>query len=215
MRLRTKPKALDTMLIHPDIVIFKPEIQKCKWASYFKDSRPIYVELGTGKGQFIVQNAKQNPEINYIGIDSKNEVLYMALKKILVEDLKNIRLLPFNVENINEVFGSNEVDRLFINFPDPWPKTRHEKRRLTNMRFLEKYKTFLKDNSQIILKTDNRPFFDYSLEEFIISDFHITDISYDLKKEKDEENVPTEYEEKFMEKGVKINRLKSLYISGK
>ena len=215
MRLRTKPKALETMLKNPNIVLFKPENKKDKWNLYFDNNRPVYVELGTGKGQFILNNAKRNPDINFIGIDSKNEVLYMALKKILIEDVKNIRLLPFNIENINEVFGNNEIDRLFINFPDPWPKARHEKRRLTSKRFLEKYKDFLKDNSQIILKTDNRPFFDYSVEEIETSGFCITDISYDLVKEKDFENIPTEYEEKFMEKGVKINRLKSLYISGK
>ncbi len=215
MRLRTKPKALQTLIDNHHIINFKPEMLKGKWSSHFDNDQPIYVELGTGKGQFIVENAKINPHINYIGIDSKNEVLYMALKKVLAKGLKNIRLLPFNIENINEVFGTNEIDRLFINFPDPWPKSRHEKRRLTNNRFLEKYKGFLKNNSHIILKTDNKTFFDYSLEEFIISDFYITDVSYDLVRENDSENIPTEYEEKFMEKGVKINRLKSLYASGK
>ncbi len=215
MRLRTKPKALDTMIKNQHIVIFKPEELKGKWNQYFGNNYPIHVELGTGKGQFIAGNAKRNPETNYIGIDSKNEVLYMALKKILKERITNIRLLPFNIENINEVFYKDEIDRLFINFPDPWPKARHAKRRLTNIRFLEKYKNFLKDNSQIILKTDNKPFFDYSMEEFGLAGINIINITYDLANEKDSENIPTEYEQKFMEEGIKINRLKSIYASGK
>ncbi len=214
MRLRTKPKALDTMIENQHIVVFKPEELKGKWKHYFKNSYPIHVELGTGKGQFIVRNAKRNPETNYIGIDSKNEVLYMALKKALKERVTNVKLLPFNIESINEVFDKDEIDRLFINFPDPWPKARHAKRRLTNTRFLEKYKNFLKDNSQIILKTDNKPFFDYSIEEFGMSGINIVNITFDLAKEKDPENILTEYEQKFMEKGVKINRLKSIYTSG-
>ncbi len=215
MRLRTKPKALDTMIKNQHIVIFKPEELKGKWNQYFGNNYPIHVELGTGKGQFIAGNAKRNPETNYIGIDSKNEVLYMALKKALKERITNIRLLPFNIENINEVFYKDEIDRLFINFPDPWPKARHAKRRLTNIRFLEKYKNFLKDNSQIILKTDNKPFFDYSKEEFGLAGINIINITYDLANEKDSENIPTEYEQKFMEEGIKINRLKSIYASGK
>ena len=214
MRLRTKPKALDTMIENQHIVVFKPEELKGKWSRYFGNNYPLHIELGTGKGQFIVGNAKRNPETNYIGIDSKNEVLYMALKKVLKEKVTNVRLLPFNIENVNEVFAKDEIDRLFINFPDPWPKARHAKRRLTNIRFLKKYKDFLKDNSQIILKTDNKPFFDYSIEEFELAGIDIINITYDLAKEKDPENIPTEYEQKFMEKGVKIKRLQSIFTSG-
>lgn len=211
MRLRTKPKALDTLRENQHIVIFKPEEIKGKWKYYFENNHPIYVELGTGKGQFIVESAKINPNTNYIGIDSKNEVLYMALKKVLNNNISNIALLPFNIENIEEVFDSKEVDRLFINFSDPWPKARHAKRRLTNIRFLEKYKHFLKEEALIVFKTDNRPFFDYSIEEFKSANLDIISISYDLASENDIENIPTEYELKFMEKGVKINRLKAKY----
>lgn len=208
MRLRTKPNALDTLLKNQDIVIFKPNEYKGKWNQHFNNTNPIYVELGTGKGKFIVENAKKSPNINFIGIDAKNEVLYMALKKALEEkELTNLALLPFNIENIEEVFDYDEVNRLFINFPDPWPKARHEKRRLTNIRFLQKYKNFLESNSLIILKTDNKPFFDYSLEEFKLADFKTISVTYDLKSEKDLANILTEYELKFMEKEVKINRL--------
>lgn len=211
MRLRTKPKALGTLKENQHIVIFKPEEKKGKWKSFFDNGHPLHVELGTGKGQFIVENASRHPDINYIGIDSKYEVLYMALKKALDKNVHNLALLPFNIENIEEVFHTQEVDLLYINFCDPWPKSRHAKRRLTNVRFLEKYKLFLREGAQIIFKTDNKPLFDYSIEEFNAGNFDIESITYDLAAENDTENIPTEYELKFMEKGVKINRLKARY----
>lgn len=211
MRLRKKPKALSTLEANQHLIIFKPEEKKGNWRSHFDNNNPLYVELGTGKGKFIVENSYRHPEINFIGIDSKYDVIYMALKKALEKEVKNLALIPFNVEYINDVFDKNEVDRLFINFCDPWPKSRHAKRRLTHNRFLEKYKLFLKDGAQIILKTDNRPLFDFSIEEFKAANFDIVDITYDLASENDPENIPTEYETKFMEKGVKINRLKAVY----
>jgi len=211
MRLRRKPKALSTLMENQHIVIFKPEDKRGMWKDFFGNNNPIYVELGTGKGKFIVESSLKYPEINFIGIDSKYDVLYMALKKALDAEVKNLALLPFNVEYIENVFDKNEVSRLFINFSDPWPKARHAKRRLTNVRFLEKYKTFLKDGAFIIFKTDNRPFFDYSIEQFKEANFEIIDITYDLASENDPENITTEYEMKFMEQGVKINRLKAVY----
>jgi len=211
MRLRKKPKALSTLEANQHIIIFKPQEKKGHWKEFFSNDNPIYVELGTGKGRFIVENAYRHPDINYIGIDSKYDVVYMALKKALEKEVKNLALLPLNVENINDVFDKGEVDRLFINFCDPWPKARHAKRRLTHPRFLEKYKLFLKDGAQIIFKTDNRPLFDFSIETFKEANFDIIDITYDLASENDPENIPTEYETKFMEQGVKINRLKAIY----
>lgn len=211
MRLRRKPQALGTLEKNQQLIVFKPEDNKGIWKEYFGNDNPLYVELGTGKGKFIVENAFKNLNKNYIGIDSKFEVIYMALKRALEKEVKNLALLPFNIENIEEVFDRNEVDCLYINFCDPWPKARHAKRRLTNIRFLDKYKLFLKDGAQIIFKTDNRPLFDYSIEEFKAANLEITDISYDLAAENDPENVPTEYETKFMERGVKINRLKAIY----
>lgn len=211
MRLRKKPKALSTLMENQHIVIFKPENKKGKWMDFFKNTNPLYVELGTGKGKFIVENCLKYPTINFIGIDSKYDVLYMALKKALNKEVKNLALIPFNVENIEDVFDKNEVDRLFINFCDPWPKARHAKRRLTNIRFLEKYKSFLKDEALIVFKTDNRVLFDYSIEQFKEAKLDIIDITYDLASEEDPENITTEYEMKFMEKGVKINRLKAVY----
>jgi len=211
MRLRRKPKALHTLEQNQHIIIFKPEEKKGNWKEYFGNENPLHVELATGKGKFIVENADKNPDINYIGIDSQLDVIYMALKRALEAEVKSLALLPFNIENIEEIFGKDEVDRLYINFCDPWPKTRHAKRRLTNIRFLEKYKKFLKDGAMIIFKTDNKPLFDYSIEQFRAANLEIEDITYDLAAENDPENVPTEYETKFMEQGVKINRLKAVF----
>lgn len=211
MRLRAKPKAFDVLRQNQHIIVFKPEEKKGEWKHFFCNDNPLHVELATGKGQFIVESALRNPQINYIGVDSKHEVLYMALKKVLNKNVKNIALLPFNIENIEEVFDTQEVDLLYINFCDPWPKSRHAKRRLTNRRFLEKYKLFLKENAQIIFKTDNRALFDYSIEEFNEANFCIESITYDLAAKNDTENILTEYEMKFMGKGVKINRLKARY----
>jgi len=211
VRLRKKPKALGTLEENQHLIIFKPEEKKGCWKDHFGNSNPLHVELGTGKGKFIVENSCRYPDKNFIGVDSKYEVIYMALKRALERETNNLAFLPFNIENIEQAFDKNEVDCLFINFCDPWPKSKHAKRRLTNIRFLEKYKLFLKDGAQIIFKTDNRPLFDYSIDEFKAADFEITDITYDLAAENDPENVPTEYETKFMERGVKINRLKAIY----
>ena len=183
MRLRKKPKALGTLEENQHLIIFKPEEKK----------------------------GYKYPNKNFIGVDSKYEVIYMALKRALEKGTNNLAFLPFNIENIEQAFDKNEVDCLFINFCDPWPKSKHAKRSLTNIRFLEKYKLFLKDGAQIIFKTDNRPLFDYSIDEFKAADLEITDITYDLAAENDPENIPTEYETKFMERGVKINRLKAIY----
>ena len=211
MRLRKKPKALGTLEENQHLIIFKPEEKKGCRKDHFGNNNPLYVELGTGKGKFIVENCYKYPNKNFIGVDSKYEVIYMALKRALEKGTNNLAFLPFNIENIEQAFDKNEVDCLFINFCDPWPKSKHAKRRLTNIRFLEKYKLFLKDGAQIIFKTDNRPLFDYSIDEFKAADLEITDITYDLAAENDPENIPTEYETKFMERGVKINRLKAIY----
>lgn len=153
-------------------------------------------------------------ERSNIGIDVKNVVLYMAHKKVLSNNVSNVKLLPFNIKNIEEVLIFKEINLLFISFPDPWLKARYTKRRLTNSRFLKEYKNILKDDSLMILKADNRPLFDYSTEELLLADFDIVDITCDLANEKDKENILTEYEIKFINKGVKINRLISKKLIG-
>ena len=214
MRMRHKPHAVDTLLGHPDIVIFKPALHKGHWAEEFGNSNPICVELGMGRGQFLSNNAAKHPNNNYIGIEKKNEVVLTALQRVLESEqsMKNLRMLPTNIDCISELFEMHEIDILYINFCDPWPKDRHAKRRLTHRRFLNEYKELLKPKAQIIFKTDNRELFDFSVGEFQDCGYEIIEITYDLHKLEDPENVMTEYEKKFSEMGVKINRLKAVKL---
>lgn len=214
MRMRHKPHAVDKLMEHPNIVIFKPALHKGKWAEQFGNSNPIYVELGMGRGQFITANANKNPNNNYIGIEKKNEVVLSALQRILDFDcpMENLRILPTNIDLIPELFATHEIDKLFINFCDPWPKDRHAKRRLTHRGFLNVYKELLKPRAEIEFKTDNRELFDFSIDEFQKCGYEIVEITYDLHKLEDPKNVMTEYEKKFSEIGVKINRLKAFTI---
>jgi tRNA (guanine-N7-)-methyltransferase len=214
MRMRHKPYAVDKMLEHPELVIFKPILYKGKWAENFGNSKPINVELGMGRGQFITANAHRHPEINYIGIEKKNEVALIAMQRALTLDppAENLRILPTNIDYITEIFDDGEIDTLFINFCDPWPKVRHAKRRLTHRNYLDAYRKLLKPQAEIIFKTDNRELFDFSVPEFRECGFELTEITYDLHKLNDPDNVMTEYEKKFSEMGVKINRLKARNI---
>lgn len=212
MRMRHKPYAVDKLAGHPDIVIFKPVLFKGKWAEQFGNTNPIHVELGMGRGQFITAHAYRDPQSNYIGIEKKNEVVLTALQRVLDrrEPISNLRMLPTNISFISELFGHQEIDKLFINFCDPWPKDRHAKRRLTHRAFLNEYKLLLKPKAEIVFKTDNRDLFDFSVEEFQACGFELAEITYDLHKLEDPANIMTEYEKKFSDMGVKINRLKAL-----
>jgi tRNA (guanine-N7-)-methyltransferase len=214
MRMRHKPHAVDTLLGHPDFVIFKPALHKGHWAEQFGNDHPICVELGMGRGQFIITNAYNNPSNNYIGIEKKNEVVLSALQRVLdfEHPIKNLIMLPTNIDLIPELFANHEIDILYINFCDPWPKDRHAKRRLTHRRFLNQYKELLKPKAEIIFKTDNRDLFDFSIDEFQACGYEIIEITYDLHKLEDPKNVMTEYEKKFSEMGVKINRLKAIAL---
>jgi tRNA (guanine-N7-)-methyltransferase len=214
MRMRHKPHAVDTLLGHPDIVVFKPALHKGHWSEHFGNDHPICVELGMGRGQFITTNAYNHRNKNYIGIEKKNEVVLTALQRVLDlgQPMENLRMLPTNIDLISELFEVHEIDTLFINFCDPWPKDRHAKRRLTHRRFLNEYKELLKPKAEIIFKTDNRALFDFSVNEFQACGYEVAEITYDLHKLDDPENVMTEYEKKFSEMGVKINRLKAINL---
>lgn len=212
MRMRHKPYAVDKMLEHPELIVFKPILYKGKWNQLFDNSKPVHVELGMGRGQFITTNANIHRNINYIGIEKKNEVALIAMNRALdIEPaLDNLRILPTNIDYISEIFEDGEIDTLYINFCDPWPKVRHAKRRLTHRNYLNEYKKLLKPNAEIIFKTDNRDLFDFSVEEFKECGYELTEVTYDLHSLIDPSNVMTEYEKKFSEMGVKINRLKAL-----
>lgn len=216
MRIRNNPKALDKIKQYGEIVIFSPGEYKGKWNEYFAKKNgnnpdaPIHVELGMGKGKFISTKGLLARKMNFIGIDLRYEIILSALNKVLEKELQNVILIPYNILNIEDIFENSEVDTFYINFCDPWPKVRHSKRRLTHRIFLEKYKALLKNGGRIEFKTDSRELFDFSINEFKASGFEILDLTYDLHNEDYPGNIPTEYEEKFIKKGIKINRLEAV-----
>ena len=184
-----------------------PYLFRGKWSSVFNNSNPIYLEIGIGKGKFILENAKNNPNINYIGIEKNGSVLSYAIKKIEEYKLNNLKLICFDANKIDEIF-SKDIDLLYLNFSDPWPKNRHEKRRLTSSSFLEKYDKIFKKNKLIEMKTDNQGLFEYSLISLVNNGYKIEDISLDLTKKEDFINIRTEYEEKYILKNNRIYYLK-------
>lgn len=179
-----------------------------KWSQVFENDNPIHIEVGTGRGQFITSLAKLNPDINYIALEIKEEVLLRAVEKADKLKLDNILFLWGGVELFDLYFEDKELDRVYINFCDPWPKKRNAKRRLTSSLFIDLYDKKL-NNGQIHFKTDNRDLFEFSLNEFSSKDLRLSNISLDLAKSDFEGNVTTEYEDKFMGLGMPIYRLEA------
>lgn len=172
-----------------------PNDFKGKWKDVFQNNNPIHVEIGMGKGKFIIETALKYKNINFIGIEKFDSILALALKKIDLE-IPNLKMIRLDANNIEDIF-SKEIDCIYLNFSDPWPKKRHEKRRLTSFNFLEKYDSIFKNDNHIIMKTDNKDLFSYSIKSFNNYGYYIENITFDLKKENDLENIMTEYEEKF------------------
>lgn len=179
-----------------------------KWSQVFENDNPIHIEVGTGRGQFITSLAKLNPDINYIALEIKEEVLLRAVEKADKLKLDNILFLWGGVELFDLYFEDKELDRVYINFCDPWPKKRNAKRRLTSSLFIDLYDKKL-NNGQIHFKTDNRDLFEFSLNEFSSKDLRLSNISLDLAKSDFKGNVTTEYEDKFMGLGMPIYRLEA------
>ena len=165
----------------------------------FKNNNPIYLEIGMGKGDFIINNAIQNPNINYIGIEKYKSVLVKAVQKLEDKELNNLKIICMDAKDINII--NTKINLLYLNFSDPWPKKRHALRRLTSPIYLEKYEGIFKDKKNIIMKTDNRNLFEYSIISFTNNGYKIADICLDIYKENIENNIPTEYEKKFRDKG--------------
>ena len=209
MRIRNKPWAKEE-LEASEIYVKNPEEIKEKWKEQFKNENPIYLELGCGKGYFVKKAGFQNPEINYIAIDLIDTILGVANRNIQEEfrnkKITNILLTRYDVENINNILDINDnIQRIYINFCNPWPKPRHKKRRLTHTRQLEKYKQFLKTNGEIYFKTDDDGLFKESLKYFEEAGFKIIKTTYDLSEEPNFwDNVETEHEIKFKNEGIKI-----------
>lgn len=173
-----------------------------KWNNLFNNSNPIHIEIGAGKGNFIINKAIQNPNINFIGIEKFDSVLARCLQKI-PDDLNNLKIVRMNALEIEEVF-EHEVDTIYLNFSDPWPKKRWHKRRLTSDVFLKKYDSVFKNDNHIIQKTDNRDLFEYSVISLSNYGYIIKDFSLDLHNSSIEGNIMTEYEERFSKKGNPI-----------
>ncbi|MCX7884960.1 MAG: tRNA (guanosine(46)-N7)-methyltransferase TrmB [Caloramator sp.] len=216
MRLRHKPWARPE-LESCEFVVTNPENFKGRWKEAFENNNDIYLELGCGRGRFISEHASMEPGKNFIGIEIKDEVIVYAKRKVEEKfkeenkEVKNVRLVVADIANINDMFDKDEISRIYLNFSTPWPKKRHNKRRLTHTRFLEKYKSFLKKGSEIWFKTDDEDFFNDSIEYFKETGFQIEYISYDLHNSDFKENIMTEYETKFSLMGFKIMFLIARY----
>ena len=200
MRLRKVKNALEKIQEYPSIVIPDAESHKGKWKEVFKNENPIYLEIGMGKGKFILEHARRNPDINYIGLEVAESVLVRALEKLIDEPLPNLILLHIDAFKLNDIFEDGEIDKLFLNFSDPWPKSRHAKRRLTCNNILNIYRKALKEDGSLEFKTDNRKLFEYSILEFIKNGLEFNDLSLNLHEDK-EDIITPEYEDKFVAKG--------------
>ena len=211
MRVRNRKGATELLEANPQYVVLNPADAKGKWQEIFGNTHPIHIEVGSGKGAFITGMAKANPNINYIGIDIQKSVLSYALDKVLVADVPNIKLLWVDGSDLTNYFSDGEIDRLYLNFSDPWPKKRHEKRRLTYKSFLDTFKQILPKNGEIHFKTDNRGLFEYSLASFSQYGMVLNKVWLDLHASDYEGNVMTEYERKFSEKGQVIYRVEAQF----
>lgn len=201
MRLRNV-KNKETIMEKSKFLIRDEENYRGKWNSVFKNNNPIEIEIGTGKGNFIIEKALTNPNINYIGIERYDSVIVRALERI-PDSVTNLKLIRMNAIDIDKIFDK-EVCTIYLNFSDPWPKKRHALRRLTSSVFLEKYEEIFKGEKNIYQKTDNQNLFEYSIINLTNYGYKIEDISLDLHNSQIEGNIETEYEKKFSESGNKI-----------
>lgn len=207
MRLRNVKGSRETIAANEYVVQNETEL-KGRWHEKFGNDNPINIEIGMGKGRFIMDMAKLNPDVNYIGIEKFSSVLVRAVEKQNEEQLPNLLFIRMDAENIENVFDKGEVDYIYLNFSDPWPKDRHAKRRLTSVQFLSRYVNILAKDGGVTFKTDNRPLFDFSLEQVEEAGWVLDNKTYDLhNSEYASGNVMTEYEKRFSEIGNPICRM--------
>ena len=202
MRLRNV-KGAKEIIESSNYVVLDYKKYRGNYNKLFKNNNPIYVEIGMGKGKFIIDNAMKYPNINFIGIEKYDSVVVRAIQKLEDKDIPNLKIIRMDALEITDVFDK-EVSRIYLNFSDPWPKDRHEHRRLSSDIFLKKYDLIFKDNKNIVMKTDNRNLFEYSVKSFVNYGYKINDISLDLHQANYQDNIMTEYEEKFVSKGSPI-----------
>lgn len=209
MRVRNRPGAAEKLAIHPEYVVAEPTAWRGRWQERFGNHNKIHIEIGMGKGQFITEMARAHPDINYIGIEMQISVVSLALDKLIENALPNLQLLHVDGSDLTEYFAEGEVDRIYLNFSDPWPKKKHEKRRLTFKTFLAVDEKILRPNGAIHFKTDNQGLFEYSLASFSQYGMILDQVWLDLHNSDYEENFMTEYEEKFSAKGQRIYRVEA------
>ena len=190
-------------------VVKNPTEHKGKWNLLFKNNNPTHIEVGMGKGQFLNSLAELNPNVNFVGIEKFSSVLIRAVEKVEKTQLKNLLYIRMDAEELTEVFEKEEIDKIYLNFSDPWPKDRHAKRRLTSTQFFERYEKILKRDGVVEFKTDNRLLFDFSLEQVPAAGWKLKAYTFNLHQdtEMNEGNIMTEYEEKFSAKGNPIHKL--------
>lgn len=211
MRARHKPWADDYLLKHSEYVILDPLEHKDQWRKLFGNDHPIHVEIGAGKGRFIMGMAKQYPHINFVAIELVKSIIVSAVEKAVEEAPSNVKFINYDANDLRLLFGENEIDHIYLNFSDPWPKNRHEKRRLTHQSFLTQYKHVLKTKGHLTFKTDNRGLFEYSLTSFSHFNMYLNGVCLNLHEDKDPLNVMTEYEEKFSRRGFVIYRVEASF----
>ncbi len=202
MRLRNV-KGANEIIESSNYVVLNYKEHKGKYNKLFGNDNPIHVEIGMGKGKFIIDNALKYPNINFIGIEKYDSVVVRAIQKLDNKDIPNLKIIRMDALEIDDVFD-HEISKIYLNFSDPWPKDRHAHRRLSSEIFLKKYDTIFKNSKNIIMKTDNRKLFEYSLKSLIDYGYKINDISLDLHGDIYPDNIMTEYEEKFVSKGNQI-----------
>ncbi|QJC51297.1 tRNA (guanosine(46)-N7)-methyltransferase TrmB [Paenibacillus albicereus] len=215
MRLRGRKGIREELEALPRLVVLDAAKHKGKWKEFFGNDKPIHVELGMGKGKFISQHSVRNPDVNYIGVDMYDELIRRASEKALLarEELgqegypPNLALLRANIENIADMFAPGELERIYLNFSDPWPKSKHARRRLSHPRFLEQYAVLLNEYGEIHQKTDSRLLFEFSLNSYAETEMQLRAISLDLHRDEVRDDlVLTEYEGKFIQQGLPIHR---------
>ena len=205
MRLKNVKNAKD-IINNSKYIVLNPYNYKGKWNSLFNNNNPINIEIGMGKGNFIIKMAKKYKDINFIGIEMFDSVIVRSVQKLENEDIPNLKLIRLDANYIEDIFDK-EINTIYLNFSDPWPKKRHEKRRLTSDVFLKKYDNIFKGKKEIIQKTDNINLFSYSLTSLSLYGYKFDYVTLDLLSENDLDNVLTEYESKFNSKGVRICKL--------
>ena len=211
MRVRKKKNANTRLADCADYFVENPAEYKGKWRTMFPSDGELHLEIGCGKGRFITESAKLNPKINYIALEVCLDVLVLAAEKVKNAKLKNVKFILADAKTLCDIFEEGEIDRIYLNFSDPWPKKRHYKRRLTYKDFLELYAEILKKDHHIFFKTDNRSMFEFSLNSFCDNNFQLKNISLDLHNSDFKGNVMTEYEERFSAGGNPIYRLEATY----